>query len=225
MKGREGEPTVCDEAGFTLVELLVAMVLMVIVAGVAFSGLNSVVTTSRRVEDRGFAVTDARQAVELIIRDARAANPIDLVTPVALYDTRITFSVYCADDGVGSCSADNLEQITYQVTGSALTRTSGGVPTLRLGPDPAAGGLPVAMRRGAVLNTAAEPVFTYFDAAGDELETQGLGAVPATTVQNCARSVAFRLLVRAASGEENAVVDLGTTVDLRNYNEVSQCVP
>jgi len=225
VKGRASEPTVRDEGGFTLVELLVAMVLMVIVAGVAFSGLNSVVTTSRRVEDRGFAVTDARQAVELIIRDARAANPIDLVAPVALYDTKITFSVYCADEGVDACSAENLEQITYQVTGNALTRSSGGVPTLRLGPDAAAGGLPVTMRQGAILNTATEPVFTYFDAAGDALQTQGAGAVPSTTIQNCARSVAFHLLVRSSSGEENAVVDLGTTVDLRNYNEVSQCVP
>lgn len=213
-----------DEDGFTVVELAVTMGLMSLVAGVAVSGLNNVVTNTRRVEDRAFAVSDARQAVELIIRDTRAANPIDPVANVADYDTTIAFSVHCATPGTDGCSSQGLRQITYQVRANALERVAAGVTTLRLGPQGPAT-LPVTLQQGAILNTPAEPVFTYYDAVGNRLETQGAGAVATTTVQNCARSVEVRLRVRAASGEESAVIDLTTTVDLRNYHEVSQCIP
>lgn len=200
------------------------MGLMSLVAGVAVSGLNNVVTNTRRVEDRTFAVADARRALELIIRDTRAANPIDPVTDVADYDTTIAFSIHCATPGVQGCGSDNLRPITYQVRANALEHVADGVTTMRLGPQGPAG-LPVTLQQGAILNTASEPVFTYHDAVGNRLETQGDGAVATTTIQNCARSVEVRLIVRAASGEEAATVDLTTTVDLRNYHEVSQCVP
>lgn len=218
-----------DEGGFTLVELLVAMALMLLVSGVAFSGLNSVVVSGRQVEDRTFTVTDGRQAIELIIRDARAANPIDPVATVADYDDTIAFSVFCTNGGVGTCGSDNLERISYQVRNNALERVVGavggvgGVTTMRLGPD-GPDGVPIPLQRGAIVNTAAQPVFTYFDGEGNPLPTQGPSAVAATTIQNCARSVGFHLVVRAASGQERATVDLETTVDLRNYHEVTECL-
>lgn len=214
-----------DEGGFSLPELMVAMVIMVAVAGVAFAGLNSVTTTSYGVEERNIALAETRGALELIIRDLRAANPINPRTPVSDYDAAVDFDVYCSAAGVGACGADNFQPIEYRVAASQLVRTTDGTTTMRLGPSGPAS-LPAHLQRGAIVNDpATEPVFTYFDANGTPLVTQGATAAVPTTFQNCARSVRIHLVVRAESNNPSSRVDLETTVDLRNYHEVSQCTP
>ena len=209
-----------SEQGFTLVELMIIMMLFGLVSAVAFAGLDSMTRTSVGVTDRARAVADTRSAIESMVRDLRAANPITAVDPVSAYDSSIHFSVYCATSGVGGC-VSNLREVQYTVTANALTRTVAGVTSTLVGPE--LSGRPVAERRGAVVNPASQPVFNYFDAAGVRLATTGAAALPSTNFQNCAQSVEVHLVVMAVPGEPQSAIDMSTRVDLRNYNEVTGC--
>jgi hypothetical protein len=205
------------------VELAVTMMLFGLVSVVAFHGLDSMTRASAGVSDRARAVADTRSAIELLVRDLRGANPIDALDalqPVSTYDASISFSVYCDASGVNGC-VSNLRKVTYAVAGNELTRTQGGVTSTLVGPEPS--GRPVAERRGAVVNSAAQPVFVYFDLAGDRLETTGPFAVASSTFRDCAQSVAVHLVVMAVPGDPRTAVDMSTRVDLRNYNEVGAC--
>lgn len=218
------EGRVSDEGGVSLVELLVAMVLFGIIGSAAFAGFASISTANRKIDDRSIALVEARQALELMIRDIRAADPIDplpLGAPVSAYDSSIGFNVYCSQPNVGGCGTNRLRALRYTFANDGLERVAGSTTTF-IGPaGPAA--LPRQLQRGAILNTAAQPVFTYDDARGTPLCTSGTGSSPATTFQNCARRVEVHLVVRAEAGNPTSTVDLRTTVDLRNYHEVKQC--
>lgn len=217
-----------DEDGMTLVELLVAMVLFTLLSIAAFAGFESISTTNRKVDDRSIALAETRQGLELMIRDLRAADPIDPRTPVSDYDTTVGFNVYCAQPGVSGCGANKLRPIRYTFVADpsrpdsfSLQRVAGSTVTFigPSGPD----GLPRSLQRSAIVNTAAEPVFTYYDAQGVPLVTTGTGAAPPTNFQNCARRVEIHLVVQAEAGNPSSRVDLRTTVDLRNFHEVKQC--
>lgn len=212
-----------DEGGFSLVELLVSMALFSIVSVVALGGLNSLTEASSGTNERALAIADMRTALEQVVRDLRAANPIDAVNPVTAYDTSISFSVYCATSGADGC-VNKYRQLTYQVTANALTRTRAGTVATLVGPDGTTA-LPPAQRHGAVVNTSDQPVFTYFDRAGIKLTTTGPGSLPSSSFRDCARSVEVHLVVAAVPGDPVSTVELRTRVDLRNYNEVTECTP
>jgi type II secretory pathway pseudopilin PulG len=205
----------------TLVELLVAMVLFTLLSTAAFAGFSSISSANRKVDDRSLALVEVRQALELMIRDIRAADPIDPRTPVSDYDTTVGFNVYCSQPGVNGCGANRLRPLRYTLAGHGLQRVAGSTVTF-IGPS-GPSSLPLALQRSAIVNTAAQPVFSYYDAKGVRLVTTGTGAVPATNFQNCARRVEIHLVVRAESGNPSSRIDLRTTVDLRNYHEVKQC--
>jgi type II secretory pathway component PulJ len=211
-----------DETGFALVELIVAMGLMSVVAIAGYTGVATFTRATSHAEARSQGVADGRTAIEIILRDLRAANPIDAVTPVSGYDTRVSFSVYCSDVGVDGCSTSNLRSVAYQVVSNRLERVADGGTTVLVGPS-GADALAVASQHGAIVNTAAQPVFTYYDAQGVALETQGASAVPATKFRDCARSVRIHLVVLTVDDEPSSAVELVSKVELRNYNEVSQC--
>lgn len=216
-----------DEDGIGLVELVAAVALMSIVAAIAYAGLDSFTRASSATDDRALATVDARTALERLTRDLRAANPIDALpasTPVSAYDTAVSFSVHCSAPSTDGCSAGRLRAIGYAVVDGRLERTENGTTAALLAPTGPAS-VPLAVRAGAVANTAAEPVFTYFDAAGDPLPTAAPDAVTSTHIRDCARAVEVRLRVVAEDGDADSAVDLRTRVDLRNFHEVSSCVP
>lgn len=214
-----------DESGFSLVELLVVMVMMVIVTGVAFNGLNNVTKNSWSTEQRSAAQSEVRGALELIIRDLRAAQPINVRTTVDEYATAVDFFVYCSPAGVGTCDADGNRHIEYEVVANQLERTAEGVTTMRLGPS-GPDGLASHLQRSAVVNDpVTEPVFTYYDKNGVALETSGPSAPSETTFRNCARSVRIHLVVRGEPNNVASELELETTVALRNEHEVPPCTP
>lgn len=213
------------EEGVGLVELVVALALTAVVSGIAYAGLGSFASSSKAVDDRALAMDATRTALERLVRDLRAANPIDALpsgTPVATYETAISFSVHCADAGVGTCSAEGLRPVRYVVAGGELRREEGGTSGALLAPTGVAS-VPLAERAGAVVNGTDEPVFTYYDADGDVLATSGTDVVTSTRIRDCARSVEVRLRVVAQDRDADSIVDLQTLVDLRNFHEVSSC--
>lgn len=213
------------EDGVGLVELVIALALMTIVAGIAYAGLGSFVTSSKAIDDRALATDATRTALERIVRDLRAANPIDALpgaTPVSAYDTAVSFSVHCSPAGTGTCNAQGLRPLRYETVAGELRRTEGGVTSALLRPTGPTS-VPLTVRAGAIVNTAAEPVFAYYDVAGDPLVTSGPDAVTSTLVRDCARTVEVHLRVQAQDRDADAIVDLRTRVDIRNFHEVSSC--
>ena len=222
------------EGGFTLVELLIVMALLAVVMSLAATGLFSINDATRSSEEKSFADTRLRETIEMMARDIRASNPIDVQTvpqpctsppcpqaPVSVYDRQISFEVFCTPVG-GTCGSDNLRQIVYRVVSSRLELSEGGAFRTVLGPS-ATSSLPVAARQFAIVNTASEPVFTYLRDDGSVLATGGLSPAPAERFRDCTQAVRIHLRMITEPGNTRAPADLTTTVTLRNFNEVTGC--
>lgn len=227
-----------DEHGVTLVELLITMSIMGVVMAMAGAGLISMSRASKTNTDRSLVNANLRLAMERVARDARAANPIDVqctpaVTPcsplpVITYDTQIAFSVFCNPGISSDCPASGLRAVVYRVANNVFEYSYDGSsfrPLLTPDPDASA----VAKAQNAVVNTASEPVFTYIKADGSELKTKDDPATPGDDTQlpekfrDCTRAVRIHLKVVTENGQSANPADLSTTVNLRNYNEVSNC--
>lgn len=217
-------PSTQTEDGFTLPELLITTLLMGIVSLILFTTTSSLTQTAARTESRSQTLSSARTALERIARDLRAANPVDELTagtPTSLYDSSVSFKVYCAS---GLNCVDMLRTMTYRVSGNRLEAISGGTTTVLQGPE-GSSTLQDSLRRGAVVNSAAEPVFEYFRRDGSKISTSNVAnvGIPSTYFRDCTKKVKIHLKVRAQANEPSQVVDLVTTVTLRNHNEVNPC--
>ena len=69
-----------DEGGFTLVELLVVVTLLAVVAGGVVSAVAGGLTTSRRAQERIYALAELENAAQRVTRELRAADPLRLVS-------------------------------------------------------------------------------------------------------------------------------------------------
>ncbi len=213
------------EEGFTIIELM-AVVLIMGIFGIAVStSLSAFIRTTQAVDDKTSAVADVRVAEEAIARDLRAANPIDDIAPapVSTYENKVTFSVHCSLPGTGDCGADSLRNVTYQLVGNRLEQVIGSTTRVLVGPN-AQTAVPVAQRLGAVVNLSTEPIFTYLDKSGQAFDTTGTGSsVTTRRVHDCTKSVRIHLKVISEPRKTTTPYNLITTVELRNYNEVSGC--
>lgn len=212
------------DGGFTLIELA-SVVAITSVFGIAITAaLQSFTKTTTSTQNKTFALADVRGAVENIARDLRAANPIEAISatlPVSQYDNRISFTVWCATPGDNGCTSANARRVVYQLTGNTLVQTVGARTRNLLEPDPGMPTLAAALRPGAVVNTASQPIFTYYTKKGTQLSTTG--GTPATTFRNCTKTVKIHLVVMADPRRPDSAINLVTHVDLRNSNEVTNC--
>jgi type II secretory pathway component PulJ len=213
------------EEGFTLVELLMVVLLMGLLGVALHTSLDALVRVTRTTQDKSSVSDDVRTAVEAMARDLRAANPIDDIapSPVSDYQNKVQFSVYCSTPGTAGCGSDRLRRVTYQVVGNRLERVVGGTTTVLVGPN-AQTAVPVDQRLGAVVNAASEPVFRYFDRTGAPLDISG-GDASVTTrrLHDCTRSVEVHLKVVSEPRRPATSYNLVTTLDLRNFSEVTGC--
>ena len=216
---RDARPA--DEAGFTLIELTVTVGILSLVLITMFSALASFTDRTTQTQERAVTLSEARSAIETITRDLRAANPINPVSPISSYDTSVSFSVYCATVGVSGCGTGNLRPVTYTVANHQLTQVIAGSSEPLLGPSGSSG--PVASRQGAIVNTAAQPVFTYYKKDGTLLPTSGDLSVTPEKFRDCAQYVEIHLVVVAEPGKPTSTVNLVTRADLRNFNQVTAC--
>lgn len=214
-----------DESGFTVLELLIVMALFSLVMAVVGAGVVSITTATRSTDERSRANTELRNAVEALARDIRAANPIDAQTPVSVYDTQISFEIYCTPVG-GTCNADNLRQKVYRLAANRLELSvGGGAFRTVLGPS-LTSQLPITQRQYAIVNTPTQPVFTYLRDDGSAIPTGvGTPGTPASPARfrDCTQAVRIHLRMITEPGNTLAPADLTTTVTLRNFNEVSNC--
>lgn len=185
-----------SDAGITLVELLVTMVLMTIVSGLALSWLIGENTTDTKTQNSSFAAGDARTVLQawpalLQVADSPwygqtslpasgspTPSPTATLDPgtdtgrfLAISGNSITFNADIANAPASTCSdacprSKPTSQVTLALTNGALTQT--------IVQSGAAQKSITFVRSGATLASAC--LFTAFDAFGNSL-----GCDPTTT--------------------------------------------
>jgi prepilin-type N-terminal cleavage/methylation domain-containing protein len=109
----EATPPDDREGGFSLVELLVVMALMLIVGSVVVNGLVSGLRATERGQARVEALTELGRAMERMARDLRFADPIDSASP-----TQAVVNVL--RDAGGTL---DRHHVTYAVSAGTITET------------------------------------------------------------------------------------------------------
>lgn len=133
-----------SENGFTLVELLVAMAIMLAVGAVVLTGLVSGLRAAERGQARVAALTDLERAAERLARDLRFADPIDAATT-----TQVIVNVLRDDGG-----AQVRHRVTYTVAAGTITET-------RAVYDPPASATPASTTTRTVIDDL-DPTVTVF---------------------------------------------------------------
>jgi prepilin-type N-terminal cleavage/methylation domain-containing protein len=165
--------------GFTLTEVLVAMLFIGVLFAVFATVVSSTLRHNDEIEEQTTLQTEARTAIDQIAQDLRAAYTGDEdVAPIeSLSGTQITF--LSANRG----EPLRLRRVSYRLSSGTLQRTQA-ISTDTDGPPwviPALGSWQT--RVSAVVNST---VFTYYDADGiattepDEVATVGLTVTVAT---------------------------------------------
>ena len=206
-----------EEDGFTLPEMLVTMVMMIVVLFSLYNIFDMSIRVFRFGSDEVEAVENARLGLEKMEREIRAAYPYDqaAATPDShiFFDTsnpttaamptatRITFG----NDLNGNCKIDcpnasNCEFITYKLSQSGDTRTLLRNATAA-GSSSSSGGEPVV----EFVNGANGLNFTYLKSNGD----------PATQESEI-EIVRITLDITVEGGANEGTQTLTTDVDLRN---------
>jgi prepilin-type N-terminal cleavage/methylation domain-containing protein len=118
--------TVGRESGFTLIELMVAMPLMLIVIGGLTLLLTTVTHWSSHTQEQTALQSEARAAVSVLANDLRGAFTGDGTNPItAATATSMTFTTpdqYPTTTAGAIESSFHLQQVSYQVTGGMLQR-------------------------------------------------------------------------------------------------------
>lgn len=209
-----------DERGFTLPEMMVTMVIMIVV----MFALYSIFDMSLRVFSLGNneveAAENARLGLERMEREIRAAYPVDRTDSdkrylffsangsatdppeaTTLSPTQITFGNDLNGDGKVTCAAGACEYITYKLNGSTLRRVNAA--------SSAGAGEPVV--------EFVEPNgldFTYLDSNGRPCG--GSNPTCSLTDESKIHGVRMTLDVRVEGGEQDGTQSLATDVELRN---------
>jgi prepilin-type N-terminal cleavage/methylation domain-containing protein len=172
------------EGGFTMVELLASM----IVLGILFSAFSivfsSTIHNNAQVEGQTLFQTEARAALDRLVRDLRQSSTGDSSTARIAAMSGSTLTFYTPD----SATPYHLREISYRVAGGELDRqiatsTNTGGPPWTMGAFS-----PWSKQVGSITNTTA---FTYLDANG------AVTTAPAS-VQSIAVSLTLATIVAAS---------------------------
>lgn len=207
------------EAGFTLVELLVVMLLMGIVGGFVTTSLVRSMQVTRTTSERAIALHDIERSLQVVGRELRVADPIYLA---AGDDFRYTIGAEVVRDRTVQIHTflieeeDGIQFLFQEITEYDLEEV------IDVGGDPLKATATTLPRRRLItdVDNGIEAVFTYHTALGTEIECDP------ETESNCddkfadASQIGIRL-VRNLDGQEPIRAE--TRINVRNtrYGRVS----
>lgn len=150
-----------DEDGFTIVEMAITVMLLGIVSFVLFSFLDS----SMKVTTRASKDLQAEQRMTIALRqmtqEIRSASTVSQCAGAVSYKTCLVIEV---PRQVAVGVACPLRRITYQLVGTTVRETRVTYPANACSPTTATFTNKPVLE--SVVNTAAQPLFTYYDQAG-----------------------------------------------------------
>jgi prepilin-type N-terminal cleavage/methylation domain-containing protein len=187
-----------DQSGFTLVELLVSMFILVTGVAVAYSAMmTTTVKATGHAQALATLQTQVRAAVDTLASDLRQATCLDTTTTPVSTATGSQVTFYSPD----RATPYHLRQVSYRVSGGTLQRafatsTNTGGPPWTI---PALGSWSTILDQ-----VSSTSPFTYEDASG----------APTTVASNVA-SATVTLLVRPPVGAGGGASTYQTTIALR----------
>ena len=238
-----------DEAGFTVVEMMVGSALAMTVLLAALVLLDTSVRLTGRATDRVDATQRGRQAMDIIVRDLRSQVCLASGTPAVVAADPWSVTFY-ADLGDGNSSAPpnkrvltyndatgTITQDVYVGTGEPPATTYPAEPTRRtviladVGPDPSIASVGPSLTPGST--AATRPIFRYYKfntaapPAPDAALSTPLSAGDRALVARIAVNFAVRPSRSPASAEPAVVVQDDVYVRSADPNDSSpspQCV-
>lgn len=187
-----------DQKGFTLLEILLAIVIFVMVLGAVYTLYTASQTTFARGQGKVDVQQNARVAMGMVAREIRLAgydpsDVINLLPTTAIETAGANTTTFVADvDGDGA-----TDQVTYRLQGTQLMRD---FSTWNGAAFPPAASAEVADRVTTL-------TFTYFD--GNDVITATLADI---------RRVSIALTAQETAGNEQVTFQLPMDVRLRNLN-------
>jgi type II secretory pathway pseudopilin PulG len=167
--------------GYTLVELMVTTGIFLMV----MSALLTTLEVASRQERRTSAIVDNQfivmNALQVLTREIRAANPIETASVTSSDEMRTSIEV-----STGSVADGDRKTWRF-----AVDATTGSLIQEDVSSGSAAGARVLVPR---MLNSPNQPVFRYFDAVEQELTTTGFGAVSPADIANCATKVVIHII-------------------------------
>ena len=109
-----------QQAGFTLLEMMIALIVLLAVSGIVMSGMIQMMTTQGTIANRTEMHTSVRSATELLQQEIGQAGKISLPTPPAGLVWAMTTPVVVPADAPVTCpSATCPGGVTFNVVSSA----------------------------------------------------------------------------------------------------------
>jgi prepilin-type N-terminal cleavage/methylation domain-containing protein len=184
-----------NNRGYTLVEIVISIAVGLVIIAVIYAAVNMGQRSTVNVERKVAAHQDARAALQLMSLEIQMASFNPTYAPniwlapgnctlgsgnqsyrgiQAATDSSITVETDVNENGaVGSGNPNEVITYSYDAANQYITREtgcSGG------GNQPFLGDMPGDPRAVRVINTAAVPVFRYYNAQGTEITAAGLPA-------------------------------------------------
>lgn len=205
-----------DEAGVTLVELMVVVVLMLAVGGIVTTGVLSAHGVTRHADARVEALTTIHQAVARVGREIRAADSRDTTTPSAALRSASPASL---ETDVFRGDPQQRIRFTYTVVDGTLTeRRRTWAPGAAVASAPQSD-VTRTLLTGLVTN-GGQPLFAYKAADGTCLSgcvnASGTYLGTALSAADLERVAEVHVQVRRSIGVGQSPIEVVTRVALRN---------
>jgi prepilin-type N-terminal cleavage/methylation domain-containing protein len=114
-----------SEAGFTMIELLVAMTMAVVLTGAAVALLVTALKDQPKVTNRADQVGKARIATEQMVRELRQGVSGSVNKGETPSASKVTFETYVDGTcGTTAVTTGTLCKVTYACAGTSCTRTT-----------------------------------------------------------------------------------------------------
>jgi type II secretory pathway pseudopilin PulG len=111
------------ESGYTLIELLIGVTMMLIVLGAGFTLLQIVMRSEPEIRSTNSSIQDGQIAAERIIRELRQTSSVNAATASSLsVDTYLQQTSSCAGAG-GTAETARECRVVYSCGSTSCTRT------------------------------------------------------------------------------------------------------
>jgi len=200
-------PAADQQAGFTLVELLVVVVIMGIIGTIVSATIISSLQATRREQDRVFTISTAQTALERLSRDLRTADPL---TAANLNDVsmQVYRAGYCEQRRywVDSTGQLLMSRAPYTAASTSCSTASGATATATT---------QVLMTNAGVDSTTL--IFRYYTVNPNAALTELSAPVAATDLAHVDR---VELTIKGVLSENGSPVFLTSSIDLRNVEQL-----